>query len=229
MKIKINKKWELELPDHRKSQWASGEWEAKRLDSMHKHIKKDMELLYVGAEEGDVPALCAKWGANVTLVEPSKRMWPAIRQSFEMNNLEPVGMYAGFVGRANSSNHRDGYYNDWPDFSLGEAVFEPGFKELHEPHDDIGEIPQTTIDALGVKVDAISIDVEGSEFEVLRGAEETLKRDRPLIWISVHPEFMFRIYEEYQYDLRNWIKDIGYKETIIDYQHELHLLYEKEK
>jgi len=71
----------------------------------------------------------------------------------------------------------------------------------------------------------ISVDTEGSEGLILRGAEQTLLKHRPNLWISIHPEFLIDQYKEYSYDLRNWIKDRGYKETILDYQHELHTLY----
>jgi hypothetical protein len=33
-------------------------------------------------------------------------------------------------------------------------------------------------------------------------------------------------WKEYLYDLRQFIKGIGYTETLIDYQHEVHLFYE---
>ena len=70
------------------------------------------------------------------------------------------------------------------------------------------------------------MDVEGSEWEVLKGAEETLREYHPKLWVSIHPEFLFRIYGKYQYELRKWIKDLGYTEELLDYQHELHVFYE---
>jgi hypothetical protein len=73
---------------------------------------------------------------------------------------------------------------------------------------------------------AISLDVEGSEWRVLGGAERVLREHKPKIWLSGHPEFMMMYWKEYLYDLRQFIKGIGYKETFLDYQHEVHLYYE---
>ena len=94
-------------------------------------------------------------------------------------------------------------------------------------------ITQITIDDT-VKItghipDMISIDVEGSEWMVLRGAVKTLEDHHPRIYLSLHPEFLYEIYKEYGFDLRNWVKNLGYKETILDYQHEVHIMYEEEK
>ena len=66
----------------------------------------------------------------------------------------------------------------------------------------------------------------GSECEALKGAEETIRKYKPKIWASISPEFMYHQYGQYSGDFRNWIKDFGYKETILDYQHELHTYYE---
>ena len=53
-----------------------------------------------------------------------------------------------------------------------------------------------------------------------------LKQYKPKIWLSGHPEFMLQQWDESLYNLRQWIKGFGYKETLIDYQHEVHLFYE---
>jgi len=70
------------------------------------------------------------------------------------------------------------------------------------------------------------MDVEGSEFEVLKGAEQTLRTDKPKIYLSLHPEFIFDQWGVYSREVRDWIIKLGYKETLIDYQHEVHLYYE---
>lgn len=99
-KIKVNNKWEIVLPDHRADwpEWSKGKgWEKARLDSMHENLSKDDVIYYVGAEEGDMPALCAMWGARVVLFEPNSRVWPNIRATWEANKLEdPLFCYVGY-------------------------------------------------------------------------------------------------------------------------------------
>jgi hypothetical protein len=48
-----------------------------------------------------------------------------------------------------------------------------------------GTIPVVALDRLGFRqVDALVLDVEGAELDALIGAEATIERDRPLIWLE---------------------------------------------
>lgn len=53
------------------------------------------------------------------------------------------------------------------------------------------KVPITTLDKvreeMNLKVDCIKIDVEGAEYNLLLGAEKTIKEDRPKIFLSLHP------------------------------------------
>lgn len=226
--VKINGKWNIILPEHRANRKEYHEqpyWEEARLNSMHEQIGAGDVVYYVGAEEGEMPALCQMWGAEVVLFEPNDRVWPNIRSIWESNNLEPPTSFVGFA--SNISIEGATIYDNWPDCAYGEVIGDHGFKELQDPG-DIHQIRISEIVNNGAKYPtAVCIDVEGSEKRVLEGMESLMASHlKPKIWLSIHPEFMFRIYGEYQYDLRRWIKDLGYKETILDYQHELHLMYE---
>lgn len=56
--------------------------------------------------------------------------------------------------------------------------------------------------------DFIKIDVEGAEFEVLKGSQKILKFKKPLILISIHSENL-------KNEILFFLKKIGYKEKII--------------
>lgn len=229
---KINGEYEIWLPEHRanRPEWniKNGGWEKERLASMKERIqhRNSPVVYYIGNEEGDMSALCQMWGASMVLVEPNEKVWPNTKAIWEANKLTPpLGCFVGFAANADifPSSHMN--YNRFPACADGPIISDHGFKELH----DRGDIPQVKIDTLvqmvGIVPDFLSIDVEGSEFEVLRGAEKTLREHRPIIWLSVHPEFMFANWKEYSGDLRQWVKDLGYKEEILAYSHELHLRY----
>lgn len=227
VKCTLNGRWEMFLPPHRanRPEWYTEKgWEKERLESIHDHITENDLMFYVGAEEGDMPALIQMWGAKMVLFEPNPLVWSNIKLIYEANGLETPWCWCGFVG----SRHRPGTFaKEFPPSADGPIITDHGFKELAYQS---GEFPQTTIDEVVGKTKliptALSIDVEGSEGEVLGGAKRTLELFHPKIWLSLHPEFLYRMFRVYSGDLRSWLKRFGYKETLLAYDHEVHLFYE---
>jgi FkbM family methyltransferase len=231
IKTILNGEFEMVLPKHRadRPEWHSeAGWEKLRLKSMHENIGSGDVVYYVGAEEGEFPALCQMWGAEVVLFEPNPKVWAYFPITWSANNLEiPMVCVPGFASDKINSLARI-YYNEWPPEVNNELIAAHGFKELYLEGDTYG---QTTIDSCvydhNIKPPtAISLDVEGSEWRVLGGAERTIREHKPKIWLSGHPEFMLQQWNEALHDLRQWIKGLGYTETLLDYQHEVHLFYE---
>lgn len=233
VKAKLNGEFEIILPEHRaaRPEWYSVDgWEKKRLKVLHDLVKKQVaagncKVYYIGAEEGEMPALCRMWGANGLLVEPNEKVLPNIKAIWDANNLAPWEILVGFMG--NEATHKP----DWTkacyrmNSITGEVIGDHGFKELH----DAGDIPVYKIDDLNsagfISPTIITMDVEGSEFEVLKGAEHCIEVFKPHILLSLHPEFLIQYWGVYGGEVRQWIKNRGYKEELIDYQHEVHLLY----
>jgi FkbM family methyltransferase len=231
VKTTLNGEFEITIPKHRadRPEWYQPNgWEKPRLKSMHNHIKTGDIVYYVGAEEGEFPALCQMWGAEVVLFEPNPKVWSHFPITWSANNLKtPMACIPGFASDKINNLSRI-YYNEWPPEVNNVIEAAHGFKELYLEGDAYGQI---TIDSCvyehGIKPPtAISLDVEGSEWRVLGGAERVLREYKPKIWLSGHPEFMLQQWNESLYNLRQWIKGFGYKEIILDYQHEVHLYYE---
>lgn len=228
---KLNNEFEIILPKHRadRPEWYTEKgWEKNRLQSMHKNLGTKDIVYYVGGEEGEMVALCQIWGAEVVVFEPNPKVWSHYPLLWEHNKLnKPLACIPGFASDKINNLSRI-YYNEWPPEVNNQIEAAHGFKELYLEGDNYGQI---TIDSCVYEHNikpptAISLDVEGSEGRVLRGATAVLKEFKPKIWLSGHPEFMVQQWNEYLYDLRFWLWSLGYKETLLDYQHEVHLYYE---
>ena len=230
-KVIVNGEFEITLPDHRaaRPEWYEPKgWEKPRLRHMSENISSGDVMYYVGAEEGEFAALCQMWGAEVVVFEPNPKVWSHFPLLWSANNLDlPMVCIPGFASDKINSLSRI-YYNEWPPEVNDVIEAAHGFKELYLEGEAYGQI---TIDSCvydhGIKPPtAISLDVEGSEWRVLGGAEKVLREHKPKIWLSGHPEFMLQQWNESLYNLRQWIKGLGYTEIILDYQHEVHLYYE---
>lgn len=216
---RINNKWNIWLPDHRAARPEWPDWEVKRLQSMYETTKPGDVVYYVGAEEGDMCGLLAMWGAKLWMFEPNDKVMPNIKAIWDANKLKSASIFPGFASNVTEGD----LYFITTDEITGDLIGDHGFKELR----DSADLPQIMIDNVGNIPDMISIDVEGSEGRVLRGAEQTLRKYHPKIYLSLHPEFLHEQYGEWGAELRKWIIDLGYKETLLDYPlHEVHLLYE---
>jgi len=230
-KVIVNGEFEITLPDHRaaRPEWYEPKgWEKPRLRHMSENISSGDVMYYVGAEEGEFAALCQMWGAEVVVFEPNPKVWSHFPLLWSANNLDlPIVCIPGFASDKINNLSRI-YYNEWPPEVNNVIEAAHGFKELYLEGESYGQI---TIDSCvydhGIKPPtAISLDVEGSEWKVLGGAEKVLREHKPKIWLSGHPEFMLQQWNESLYNLRQWIKGLGYTEIILDYQHEVHLYYE---
>lgn len=230
-------------------------WETERLDDMCTRLEQlydDMNvsvepgqaprrplIIDVGVEEGDLTALYAMWGCDVVMIEPNPRVWPNVRAIWQANDLRPpLAWYVGFAAEAEQTGsdgefawHAAHMTDGWPMCAHGPVIGDHAFSHLAEhPH-----IPCTTIDVLtatrtsGRNVDAITIDVEGSELRVLMGAENVLRVCRPLVWVSVHTD---DVYMDEHYprqslpELTAWMGERGYQGHEIAFDHERHWLFE---
>lgn len=223
---KINGQWELKIPLHRQENWRNC-WEVERIQALSLCIKQGDVVYDIGAEEGDITALMASWGAQVVAIEPSPNYWPTIRRTFEANNLKLKDYFVGFLSNETiiaEVDYDSDDRNGWPECAYGRRKPKVGFRHLSQQAD---VTDQTTVDNLAKSVppNILNIDVEGAELEVLKGAEETLITLRPIVFVSVHPEFMTLQYIQSSHDLFNFMHGLGYSHIVLGYDHEWHVQF----
>lgn len=241
---RINNKYDLYLPEHRaaREEWdlANGGWEVARIEEMLKTLTPQDILFDLGTEEGDISALLVKYSdCNIVLVEPNHRVWSCIKAIWEANELKrPFDFYPGFFSSQNKFDSM--FHPTWELLETTGLESDHGFKQLYENYPDV---PQVTLDKhceiTGVYPTVITMDVEGAEFEVIKGAEKTLREKKPIIFMSVHPEFMYESYRntgewlekygerQHVVHLLRFIDELGYTHRCIEYDyHELHMVFE---
>lgn len=206
--------------DKNREELLEGGWEGKRIQSMLDDIVPGDVVIDAGAEEGDMSVLMALKGAQMVLIEPSPTMWPHIRDNFERNKQKPFICFEGFASNVTDGEVTTGY----PESANNEIIDLRSFRHLDE---EKSITKQLKIDDLALTPKLITIDVEGSEFEVIEGAMETLKRGT-ILYTSLHDDLMWLRYKHWPHDLRHELFKIGYEpERLCGWDHELHIRWTK--
>ena len=216
--------WTFWVPDNVADWDAIHNWERERLASMEEHLKPGMVLYDIGAEHGWLSAIYGTFVGheNMVLVEPSPFFWPNIRMVWDGNLFKhPAAAHCSYAGA--EPNGTPGSGIGWPSESEGpecdaQAYVSLAFENLHD-------ISTITIDWIRPRPDAITIDIEGAELLALQGAEQTLREERPLVWVSVHPFLMDRDYRTNAEDLFYYMSDLGYANEFLASDHEDHFLF----
>jgi FkbM family methyltransferase len=244
--IKINGKWPIILPDASADEWIGNmehhhnSWEMPRLLVLEKEIKgynkhplegymESPVVYYVGAYKGDMSALLASWGATVCNFEATPAFWSLIKETWDLNDLTPPEFnFAGLVSNKTTIEPPFHPLRGWPK-EIETPYFEGkvGFSHLAE---SAGVLPEITLDDFwrftDLKPDIITMDIEGSELEAMKGAINIIKEVHPTLLLSVHPEFMFHNHGTYERELHDLLRDNGYEYwEWLDYDHEHHWLY----
>ena len=200
-------------------------WEKERIHSMRDHLTTDDVLVDVGAEAGWMSLVFAEMvgPGNMILVEPTAEYWPNIRQTWIRRfDVAPLATYWGLLGPDTAGgpvvNHMS-----WPAQADGELSPARAYRYLHD--NASGATPVLTLDYFGDVPTAITMDVEGAELEVLRGATRLLERVHPKLWISVHPDLMGRDYNTIPAELVAFLNRYGYTGTHLATDHEEHWMF----
>lgn len=246
--INENPAWEYVVPDAIADWDAPSHWERERLASMQDNLREGEVLFDIGAEHGWLSTIYGGFVGyqNMVLVEPSPEMWPDIRKIWAANDFpDPAFAFVGFVGAQavdevpvrmkSTKGRRGGVKFVWPECARADGPESgPMAYRIMGQHLDV---PTTSIDALvaatGIIPQALTIDVEGAEWEVLRGAEHTMVTHRPKMWVSVHPDLMLKDFNPRPDDVEEfrieeffmWVESHSYKRIYLGTDHEQHHLF----
>jgi len=156
-------------------------------------LSKNAEMILdVGANIGIFGLIAKKVNpkTQVILFEPLERNISRIKKNFQINDLEAIFeqlAIADFDGKTTF------YDMDISENTIGSL--DKSFVESHLHHKKIVpiEVPVKTLDTYIKennisKIDLIKIDVEGVDFEVIKGFLKTIQKDKPNILIEITSE-----------------------------------------
>jgi FkbM family methyltransferase len=233
---RVNGRYEVLVPSFMDVHDWWGNWEPERFLSMEQNLKPGMVLYEIGAFDGWQSAIISRFvggGDNMILVEPVTENWGNIKATWEANCLPaPRASYCGLIGPSNPdlSGFEDKLVPQvslgWPtgpDYSKAIAVTK--FKHISENAHDTPSLPLDML--IMEEPDAINIDVEGAELIVLESGRLFLQEHNPLVWVSVHPEFMRDRYDHLPNDVPLFMKSLGYESEFLGEDHERHYLFRR--
>ena len=231
----INGKYRVKMPKALAEHDSFDNWERERFECMEAHLKLGDVLFDVGAETGHISAIYAGFvGApNLVMFESNPDNWQNIKATWdEMGLAKPGATVVALVsdvgeqpeGTEELNKQEDG----WPVCALTGRIWTP--RSYRYVWEHAHNTPQVTLDEFaafsGWIPDAITIDVEGAELKVLRGAARLLRVRQPLVWVSIHPDLMRANCGHEPEMVQRFMTDLGYCSTHLATDHEVHMFYE---
>lgn len=142
-------------------------------------------VLDIGANVGTHTLAFAHVFRSVHSFEPNPMVWAQFERNVRLNRLANVHLHK--LGLADRDAELMLHVTDKPNYGLGTFSVEEQY--------DLPLRPAVTCPVrhagdylanIGAgPIDAVKIDVQGFEPEVLRGLAEVLKRDRPVVWCEI--------------------------------------------
>lgn len=220
--------YEFELPEPLASWDVFDYWERERFESMQKHLKKGDVLFDIGTEQGWCNLIYAQFvGAeNMVLIEPTQEFWPNIAATWHKNfgideKSMPKAFYDGLF--SDKTNDKRKHFTGWPSATTGNLIDRNKYQYIHDNDEQVPEIKlDDYVERTGIVPDALTMDTEGSELLILKGAENTLKKHHPKLFVSIHPDLGERDYGVKREDTIAYLESLGYKGEHLATDHEEH-------
>lgn len=160
-------------------------------------LREDDVALDIGANIGVTAAIISQVLSlgHVYAFEPAKAGFAALEDNVAANNLTNVRVYNIAISDKAGNLH----FNDASAYG---HISADGAQEVHASTIDV------MVGSLALKrVDFIKIDVEGSEWAVLKGAADTIANYQPLIYVEFNSWALVAYGKNSPVDFAQWITD----------------------
>ncbi len=182
-------------------------YENEILDFFKKIIKPDWTIFDIGGNVGWYTINLKKHykDLNIFTFEPIPKTFEMLTENCELNKIPTDNLFnIGF-----SDEDKDAVFYVYPE-GCGNSSLQnlSGNSTVKEIRAKLKRI-DTFIKENNLKIDYIKIDVEGAEFLAFKGAYETIKRDKPIIFTELLRKWSAK-FNYHPNDVIKWFKDLGY-------------------
>ena len=206
--------------------FAGTGWESIEPDSYDSFAKaiRPGDIVYdVGAHIGTYSILALRRsapGGRVVAYEPVELAREFLTRHLAWNDAGDRAIVRPFCCGAGAAEAR--LY-----FRIGEMNGDSGLLATEGSESSIVEVRTLDSEVAELRLipTIIKIDVEGWEFEVLKGAERTLLQHRPVLFLSLHPRALAELHASPEM-VESWLLERGYRFRMIGVDHEIHILAE---
>ncbi|MCB1209725.1 MAG: FkbM family methyltransferase [Verrucomicrobiales bacterium] len=185
--VKMTTDWELKCHPLCKPDFAVFQTDPEQRDELTRfieQIKPGLHFLDVGAHWGVFSLAALRYGgesAKCLCIEASNAAAATLKANFALNDK---------LGQVTIVNAACGEHVGTLQMLTTGAGGSDYFVVPSEPRPDTIQVPQVTVDSVceseSFSPTHIKIDVEGYEEEVLRGAQRTIQRHEPALFIELH-------------------------------------------
>ncbi|MDG1347334.1 MAG: FkbM family methyltransferase [Crocinitomicaceae bacterium] len=169
-----------------RSLFETGTYERGTLNFIEKHLQKSQTFIDVGANIGLMSMTAKKTLGNsgqVWAFEANPRTFEIMEKNFGLNNMNSIHSFECGLGKDSETLT---LYDNW---SINRGAASTVVQGVNAESIDIKILPFDAVaTSQGIKVDMMKIDVEGMELAVLTGAEESIRKDKPILIIEFSAE-----------------------------------------
>lgn len=181
MKVRFPPRW---------SRYFNREYEKDNYDFIKDHVKHGMHVIDIGAHIG-LFSVCTSQLAGPTgkivCFEPTPGTFEILKNTLKLNHCDNVIPRREAVG--STAGKATFYVSDEIVGCNSNSLV-----QMNKSRQAGQDVMVTTVDDIcrdhALKPGLIKIDVEGAELNVLKGAGRTMKNERPIMIVGLHPVFI---------------------------------------
>jgi FkbM family methyltransferase len=169
-----------------RSLYYLGVYEIATLDVIRDFLREDSVCIDVGSHNGSMALFAAKVASRgkVLAFEPVKELFNRIRENVELNhlgNVVPINLALGATQTTRT------IYVNFNNRGMSSLIKNDAESYAHTQKVRVDTLDNQVKRNKAGRVDIIKIDVEGSELDVLKGARDTITKNKPVLIVEHDP------------------------------------------